>query len=61
MAPVSSDDADGASIMAVCEGLQNPSTASCRETPLSAWRHAFPRVTDEDLPTFAVQAPRTVR
>jgi len=61
MAPASSGDADGASIMAVCEGLQNPSTALCRETPLSAWRHAFPRVADEDLPTFAVQAPRTVR
>jgi hypothetical protein len=52
---------DGETAMAVCQGLENLTAVSCRETPLAAWRHAFPDVSEDRLPTYAAQSPRTVR
>jgi hypothetical protein len=52
---------DGEAVMAVCQGLENLSTASCRETPLVAWRRAFADVPDDRLPTYAAESPRTIR
>lgn len=48
-------------VMVVCDGLGEAETSRCEETPIDAWRRAFPGVPDLELPARAAAEPRRIR
>jgi hypothetical protein len=50
----------GAGVIVVCTGIQRLATISCHESPIEAWRRAFPEVRDAELTRRAAEHPTRV-